>query len=131
MFYLAINDVNGMSLGYQCYVRGISMGSQWDANKPSLRCPIGMSLASHACTHRRSAMPMTCQEAKFRLTQLRSHCHVSDIPLCLPPFCQACHSARRRLWKNPSKKKLLKVRAWIMATIRIITGHNVTKFNHV
>jgi hypothetical protein len=36
-------------------------------------------------------MPMTSQEAKFRLTQLRSHCHVSDIPLLSTPLVPAVY----------------------------------------
>jgi hypothetical protein len=83
-------------MGCHWDINVLSVGSQWDANKPSLRCPFGMSMASHACTHRRSAMPMTCQEAKFRLAQLRSHCHVSDIPLLSTPLLPAVFSPGER-----------------------------------
>jgi hypothetical protein len=73
----------------QWNVDAMPMGCHWDINRPVPRCPYGISPASHACLHRRSAMPMTCQGAKFQLTQLRSHGHVSDIPLLSTPLLPA------------------------------------------
>ncbi len=43
VIYLTIKDVNGMSLGYQCYVSGISMGCQKAVTEMSVWDVIGIT----------------------------------------------------------------------------------------
>ncbi len=101
-------EIKEMSTPCQWDVNVMPMGCHWDVNETAARCAFGISLASHACSIRRNAMPMTCQEANFRLTQLRSHCHPSGIPLLSTPLLPAVQhrQAGTVMGQDPKKSRV-------------------------